>query len=123
MHVYYLPYSDDTLNRIEGFGLIVSTTTLYLGLWTFSKSMSTVSQMFVTVSVMAINTLWLGYTVNYIRKGYTWRAIKSKLQRRKEPTGETELSVYSAASTSHERINPFNTVGVQSRGSYAETKR
>ena len=111
MHVHYLPYADNNLNRIEGFGLIVSTTTLYLGLWTFSKSISDGSQMFVTIIVLTVNIMWLGYTINYIRKGYTWRSIKSKLCRSKEPTRspitrEMELSSY--PTTDNEKINPLN---------------
>jgi hypothetical protein len=106
MHLQYLPYADNNLNRIEGFGLIVSTTTLYLGLWTFSKSISDGSQMFVTIIVLTVNIMWLGYTISYIRQGYTWTAIKNKLCRRKEPTRETELS--SNPTTKNEQINPLN---------------
>ncbi len=111
MHLHYLPYADNTLNRIEGFGLIVSTTTLYLGLWTFSKTMSSGSQLFVTIIVLLVNIMWLGYTINFIRKGYSWNAFRSKLCRYKEAsTSETELTSHSSShiTTSNERINPVN---------------
>jgi hypothetical protein len=108
MNVHYLPYVDDNLNRIEGLGLVVSTSTLYLGLWTFSKTISESSQMFVTVSVLTINILWCGYTVNYIRQGYTWRTLCGKKERTHEHHFEVELSTIDASPTKTERINPLN---------------
>ena len=113
MHVHYVPYADNNLNRIEGFGLVVSTSTLYLGLWTFSKNMSEASQMFVTVSVLTINIMWCGYTINYIRQGYTWRSIKSTLCGKKERTREHDVEIDLSiidTPTKRERINPLNIV-------------
>ena len=40
LHFACLPYDVKELNYLEGVGLVVSMTTLYLGLWTFSITWS-----------------------------------------------------------------------------------
>ena len=56
----YNPYDNDSLNKLEGFGLFSGAMTLYLGLWTFEEDSEskTLIAIFATVLIFAVNISW-----------------------------------------------------------------
>jgi hypothetical protein len=62
LHFSFFPFENMELNYLESIGLLVSMTTLYLGLWTFSDSAAadgTPGSFVVTILILTVNGAWL----------------------------------------------------------------
>jgi hypothetical protein len=77
------PYEDETLNLVEATGQVVALLSLYLGLWTFASNEADNFQLFVTMSILIINTAFgIAVVLSMIGKiQYTWKKIMKALKK------------------------------------------
>ncbi len=68
LHLIRHPYDNPQVNFIESLGLMVSGTSIMLGLWTFSSKATAWTQVVVTVAVVAINALWVVFVLRDVFK-------------------------------------------------------